>query len=128
MQYSSSLPFLFLKYFKDNSGSNAVFLVLPIPNVLWLTDLRACLQDEPYKIWFIETAQECKTTCAEEENCKMVKYSPEERKCYFSSSTKLMWSRDDDCMVKYDFYTKGMEDFKYIKFRILCAVQTIGNI
>ncbi|CAB3988816.1 hatching enzyme-like [Paramuricea clavata] len=71
-----------------------------------MTDLRACLQDEPYKIWFIETAQECKTTCAEEENCKMVKYSPEERKCYFSSSTRLMWSRDDDCMVKYDFYTK----------------------
>ena len=82
------------------------FLVLPTPKVLWIDYLQTCKQDQPYKMWFMETANECKNTCAEEERCKMVKYSPEERKCFFSSSVKLKPS--SKCEVKYNFYTKGM--------------------
>ena len=81
--------------------------VFPAPNaVSWTEEQGSCMADKPYKIWFIETANECKTTCAEESKCKMVKYSPQERKCYFSFSSELTPYKK--CMVKYDFYTKGI--------------------
>ena len=86
------------------------FSVDPIPSTLWLDKLNTCKQDKPYKIWFIETAQECKNTCAAEVECKMVKYSAEERKCFFSSSSELKSS--NKCMVEYDFYIKGMQGLK----------------
>ena len=59
------------------------FLVAPIPGVSWIDYLHTCKQDQPYKMWFIETAHECKTTCAEEERCKVVKLQLRGTKMFF---------------------------------------------